>query len=169
MPFLQEILLFFAGVMVIVGFIGCIIPIIPGAPISYAGLLLLHFTKYAEFSYTFLIIFLLLTILAGTADNILTVLGTKKFGGSKRAVWGAVLGLIAGLIFFPPFGIIIGPFLGALALELTTGKEFVKALKSSFGSFAGFMAGVLIKIIVSGFMVYYFIQAVLNYSKGTIA
>jgi len=148
-------------ILVLAGIAGCFLPVIPGPPLSFAGILLLHFSAAAEFSLLFLITFGILALLASLLDNILPALGTQRFGGSRRGVWGAAAGLIIGL-FFPPFGIIIGAFLGAFILELTTGMQVKTALKSSFGSFAGFLSGIALKLAVSGAMLFYYIYALIK-------
>ncbi len=110
----------------LVGFIGSILPIIPGPPISWAGLLLLKWTDYANdhgaaYENT-LWILLFFVVLVTILDYVVPIMGTKKYGGSKRGVWGATIGVVVGL-FFGPLGIIIGPFLGAYIGEITTGKK----------------------------------------------
>jgi hypothetical protein len=135
-----------------------VLPVIPGPPLSYIGLLLLHFTEKFQFSERFLIIWAIVTAAVYALDYIIPAWGTKKFGGSKRGVWGSIIGLVIGLFFFPPFGIIIGPFLGAVVGELTAGKDSAAALKSGFGSFLGFLAGTLLKLITSGMMTWYFFK-----------
>ena len=102
--------------LVLVGFIGSVLPIIPGPPISWAGLLLLKWTDFvvdhgAAYENT-LWILLFFVILVTILDYVVPIMGTKKYGGSKRGVWGATIGVVVGL-FFGPLGIIIGPFLGA--------------------------------------------------------
>lgn len=142
----------------IAGIAGCVLPIIPGPPLSYIGLLLLHFTSRYQFSTSFLIIWGIITVAVYVIDYFIPAWGTKRFGGSKRGVWGSLIGLVIGLFFFPPFGIIIGPFLGAVIGELTAGKDHSSALKSGFGSFMGFLLGTLIKLIASGLMTWHFIK-----------
>jgi len=147
------------GILFIIGgILGGILPVLPGPPLSYAGLLLLHFTSRYQFTTKFLIIWGIITTLVYAVDYVIPVIGTKKFGGSKWGVWGSVIGLVVGLFFFPPFGIIIGPFAGAVIGELSTGKDSNSALKSGFGSFIGFLTGTLIKLIASGLMAWYFIK-----------
>jgi uncharacterized protein YqgC (DUF456 family) len=145
-------------VFMISGILGCVLPIIPGPPLSYLGLLLLHFTEKYQFSTRFLIIWAVITGVVYALDYIIPAWGTKKFGGSKRGVWGSIIGLVIGLFFFPPFGIIIGPFVGAVVGELTVGKDSNAALKSGFGSFLGFLLGTLLKLIASGMMTWYFFR-----------
>jgi len=99
-------------------------------------------------------------------DYVVPIWGTKKFGGSKKGVWGATIGLILGIPFFPPFGLIIGPFVGAFVGELIAGKDTNTALKSGFGSFLGFLAGALMKLGISIFMGYHFISSSIEILKG---
>jgi len=155
---MDYVLISLGVVFIISGIMGCILPVIPGPPLSYIGLLFLHFTERYQFSSRFLIIWAAITIVVYALDYLIPAWGTKKFGGSKRGVWGSIIGLVIGLFFFPPFGIIIGPFLGAVIGELTAGKDSGVALKSGFGSFIGFLAGTLLKLITSGMMTWYFFK-----------
>jgi len=143
-------------ISIISGIFGCVLPVLPGPPLSYAGLLLLHFSSKYHFSARFLIIWAIITAVVYALDYVIPAIGTKKFGGSKWGVWGSIIGLLVGLFFFPPLGIIIGPFAGAVIGELSSGKDSSAALKSGFGSFAGFMAGTLLKLIASGLMAWHF-------------
>ena len=155
---MDYVLISLGVVFIISGIMGCVLPVIPGPPLSYIGLLFLHFTERYQFSSRFLIIWAAITIVVYALDYLIPAWGTKKFGGSKRGVWGSIIGLVIGLFFFPPFGIIIGPFLGAVIGELTAGKDSGVALKSGFGSFIGFLAGTLLKLITSGMMTWYFFK-----------
>jgi len=151
------VLLILSILLVISGMIGCILPVLPGPPLSFIGMLLLHFTKYADFNNSILWVFGSLTILVTVIDYIIPIWGTKKFGGSKRGIIGASLGLLIGL-FIGPIGIIFGPFLGALIAELTGGKETEKAFKAAFGAFVGILVGTIFKLIVSGLIMFYFFK-----------
>lgn len=148
-------------IFIITGIAGCVLPVLPGPPISYAGLLLLHFTEKYEFTGKFLLIWAVITVVVTLIDYWIPVWGAKKFGASRPGVWGSIIGLVAGLIFFPPFGIIIGPFAGAVLGELLAGKQSGAALKAGFGSFAGFISGVLLKLMASGMMTWYFFKTLL--------
>ena len=90
-------------------------------------------------------------------DYVFPVWATKKFGGSKRGVWGATIGLVVGIFFFPPIGIIVGPFVGAFIGEYTSPENKSNALKSAIGSFIGFLLGTGLKFAVSGVITYYFV------------
>jgi len=85
---------------------------------------------------------------------------TKRFGGSRAAAIGSFLGLLVGMFFFPPFGLILGPFLGAFAGELiNSNSNGAKAFKVALGSFIAFLAGSGAKLVVSGIMLFYAARA----------
>ena len=153
----MDVVLIIIGILLLlIGFAGCIIPGVPGPPIAYIGLLIQVFKTENPFTTKFLIIWALIMVGVSLLDYVVPVIGTKKFGGSKRGIWGSVIGLFVGIFFFPPIGLIIGPFLGAFIGELTGGKETQSALKAGFGSFIGFITGVALKLVVTGLMAYYF-------------
>ncbi|MFP4466644.1 MAG: DUF456 domain-containing protein [Candidatus Goldiibacteriota bacterium] len=160
-------LLIISILFIITALIGCFIPVLPAPALSFFGILILHFSNFGHFSLVTLIAFALLAGAASVLDNIFTIVGAKIFGGTKRAITGAIIGLIIGLIFFPPFGVITGAFLGALIGELSTGKKFFLSLKSSFGTFIGFMAGIIVRIAVTFVIVFYYILAVAADFKET--
>lgn len=151
----------FGALLVLIGFIGSIMPIIPGPPISWAGFLLLKWTSYVDdrgAGYeNALWILLFFVVLVTILDYVVPIIGTKKFGGSKRGVWGATIGVVVGL-FFGPLGIILGPFLGAYIGEITTGKKEREALRAAWGSFVGFLLGVGLKLMVCGTILFLFIK-----------
>lgn len=146
-----------ASILILIGIIGSIIPLIPGPPIVFGGLLLAQFTSKHPFSVEFLIIFGVLAILSAVIDNVLPIYATKKFNGSKKGVWGSAIGLIIGLFFFPPFGIIIGPMLGAFIGEIADGKTANNAVRPAFGSLIGFVSSIFLRFGLSVVMAYYFV------------
>ena len=136
----------FAGILLGIGFLGTFVPILPGAPLAWAGLLLAYFSDYNEISLTILIITAIVAIIVSIVDNIFPITMTKKTGGSKAATTGSTIGLIVGL-FVGPVGIILGPFCGALVGELLENNgEFKPALKVAWGAFLGFLLGTGIKM-----------------------
>lgn len=163
MPYINEILLGFGALFVIAGLVGCVVPILIGPPLSFAGILLLHFSKYGEFGSNFLIIAGALALISSIIDNVLPAIGVRNTGGSKRAVTGSLIGLIVGIFVLPPLGIFLFPFFGALIAELTAGRKFFEAIKTSFGSFIGLLLGIVLKFAVSGGMLYYFAKEILKY------
>lgn len=133
------------------GILGSFIPVLPGPPFSWLGLLLLHFTEAIPFNTWFIGITGLIALAVTLLDYWIPVLGTKKFGGSKSGIIGTVIGLIFALVFpvLGLAGILIWPFIGALVGELVNNANHQKALYAAFGSFVGFLAGTLLKFLLS--------------------
>lgn len=148
-------LLLLGFLLVLLGIIGSFLPVLPGPITGWVGLLLLHFTSVILMDWTFLGITLAISIFVWGIDYVIPAWGTKKFGGSKFGVRGSMLGLILGLIFLGPLGIILGPFFGALVGELIfDNHNFSRALKAAFGSFVGFLLSTGLKLGVSLVFVY---------------
>ena len=150
---INVILCIAAAVLLIVGLIGTVVPVLPGAPLAWAGLLAAYFSQYNEISLLCLIITAVIAVIVSIADNFLPVTMTKKFGGSKYATTGATIGLIIGF-FTGPWGIILGPFFGALVGEFINKKcSNEGVLKAALGTFMGFLLGTGLKMItVLGFI-----------------
>ena len=147
----MDILLIILGILCLAaGLAGCILPVIPGPPVAYAGLLLLHFTDKASFTTAQLPTWMLVVILLQVLDYFIPMLGSKYSGGSRWGTRGCLIGTVAGL-FFMPWGIILGPFLGAFFGELLGGRVTGEALKSGFGSLVGFLFGTVLKIEECGY------------------
>lgn len=154
---MDTFLIILAGIFVFGGLIGSVLPILPGVTLSYIGLLMLHFTDKYQFSNQFLIVWAVIVVLIQVLDYVIPIWGTKKFGGSKRGVWGSSLGMVAG-IFLGPWGVVLGPFVGALLGELSDKKGVRDAMKAAFGAFLGFIVITVAKLIVAGFIIYYYID-----------
>ena len=155
----MDILLIMAGVVcLLVGLAGCILPALPGPPISYVGLLLLHFTEKVQFSSGELWMWFAVVAVIQIADYVIPMLGSKYIGGSKWGPWGAFVGSIVGL-FFVPLGLILGPFIGALVGELLGNRSFVEALKSGIGAVLGFIFGTVLKVTACVYFIVVFVAA----------
>ncbi|NGP77784.1 DUF456 domain-containing protein [Balneolaceae bacterium YR4-1] len=152
---METIIIILGALLILAGLLGSFLPVLPGPPISYIGLILLQLTSTPPFTIQFLAVWALIVIAIMILDNVVPAWGARKYGGSPFGVWGSILGLIAGF-FFPPMGIIIGPIVGAFVGELAGGKTSDQALKAAWGSFLGFLAGTLMKVIACGMMGYYF-------------
>ncbi|MBE6302003.1 MAG: DUF456 family protein [Parabacteroides distasonis] len=156
----MDIILIILGIVcLLLGMVGCFLPVLPGPPLSYLGLLLLHWTEQIHFSTTSLLIWLLLVIVVQILDYISPVLGTKYAGGSKWGNRGCIIGTVAGLFVFPPWGILIGPFVGAVIGELISGKQSVDAVQAGLGAFLGFLFSVVAKESLCGYFLYCFVVA----------
>ena len=150
---ISVILCLVAGVLLLVGFLGTFVPVLPGAPLAWAGLLAAYFSDYNDISLVCLIITGVIAVFVSVIDNIFPVTMTKKFGGSKYATTGATIGLIVGF-FTGPWGIILGPFFGALIGEWINKEGHEDGVfKAAFGAFMGFLLGTGLKMItVLGFI-----------------
>ena len=153
------ILITLGGICLIIGLLGCIVPMIPGPPISYAGLILLHITDKVQFSTSQLVIWLLLVAVVQVLDYFTPIIGSKYSGGTKWGSWGCLIGSIVGIVFFSPWGIIIGPFGGAFIGELLGDRSAREALKSGMGALIGFLVGTVFKVVVCGYFVWCFVKA----------
>jgi len=153
-----DLFLVILGILLLfTGIVGCVLPVLPGPPISYIALLLLQLTHWGHFSSAFLWGSALVALIVTILDYWVPVWGTKKFGGSKRGVWGAGIGLLIGF-FVGPMGIIIGPFMGALIGELSYHSDANRALKAAIGSFIGIITGMVLKLTVSVFFTWHFFK-----------
>lgn len=143
------ILLFLGFFCCIAGIAGSVLPILPGPPISWVGLLLLQLSSAVTLNYWFLGITFIIAIVILILDYFIPAMGTKRFGGSRYGAYGTTIGLIVGIIAPIPFGILIGPFVGALIGEMVFNKtESNLAMKAAFGSFLGFLASTFMKVVV---------------------
>lgn len=151
-----------AVILLIVGAVGTVAPVLPGVPLCWGGLLVLKFAPSVSdnISWVTIVILGILTLGVTILDNVLPVWGTKKMGGNKKVVWGATIGLFAGF-FLGPLGIIFGPFVGALVGALLSGNKIMSAAKQASGAFLGYIAGLTLKLITVGLILFFFVKALL--------
>lgn len=158
---MDYVLVILGFIFLILGLVGCFAPIIPGPPLSYLGLLFMHWSRFGQYTTNTLVVFAILTVLVSVIDYLIPLWGTRKWGGSGLGVTGATVGLVLGF-FFPPMGIILGPFVGAVIGEIVAGKNSHEALRAGMGAFIGFVMGTAIKMSLVFVMVYFFISELLK-------
>lgn len=152
----MDTLLIIAAILCgVIGIIGSVVPILPGATISFVGLICAYLTDDSTISQTTLWVWGIITAIICIVDYILPGYFSKVFGASKAGIMGATIGVFVGL-FMGPIGIILGPFLGAVAGErLNQNRSLGEAIKVGFGSLISFIVGTGLKLIVTGMMMYY--------------
>jgi uncharacterized protein YqgC (DUF456 family) len=146
----MDILLLLIGlVCMILGVLGSFLPVLPGPLMSWIGLLLLYFTDAVAMNYWMLGITFVVTVIITILDFVIPAQGTKRFGGSRYGIWGTNIGLVVGFFSPIPFGIVIGPFIGALIGELIyNSTDHNRAIKAATGSFLGFLASAFIQFVI---------------------
>ena len=150
-----------AGLLLLIGFVGCVVPVLPGPIIGYCGLLALIPTEKCPS--TLILITMGLVVAAVTvADYVVPAIGAKKFNCSRWGTCGCFVGTIVGL-FFVPIGILVGPFLGAFLGELIAMKPISAALKGGLGAFLGFLSGVFLKILACVSMAFVYVMLVFEH------
>lgn len=150
-------------IFILLGIIGSFLPVIPGPITGWVGLLILHQTSLKLDGTLFLTVTFIISVFVFLIDYIIPALGAKKLGGTKWGMWGSTLGLILGLIFLGPLGVLIGVFLGAFLGELIAKPEKNEgALKAALGAFIGFLAGTFLKFSVSLVFLYYYFKILIG-------
>lgn len=159
---MESIALLITIIMFVIGIIGTILPALPGVILIFGGMVLYGFmTNLEELSIYFFILQSAVMLLIFLVDFIASAVSTKKYGGSKHAAFGAVLGTILGIMVFGPLGVIIGPFAGSVLTEIILGKEIKLAVRIGFGSLVGVLGGTIFKLIAEIVMIIYFIMSIL--------
>ena len=155
-----------ASLFIFLGIIGSFIPIIPGPLSSWSGLLILSFSSSITISPFFLVLSFIIALFIFIIDNIISILGAKKFGGGKGSVIGSSIGLILGIIFLGPFGLLFGPFTGAFLGELYMNQDNKKgALRAAIGALLGFITGVSLKLMISLAFCFYFLKSLWEFKS----
>ena len=144
---MDTVLIILAFILLLGSIVGCILPILPSVPLAYGGLILLHLTDKIEFSTSELLIGALLVVSLQILDYLTPLLGSKYSGGTGYGNRGCMAGTLLGL-FFMPWGIILGPFIGAVIGELLGGQDMKHAIRSGIGSLLGFLLGTLLKLVL---------------------
>ena len=141
------------------GFLGCLIPMLPGPPLTFAALILLSLAKgWEPFSAGFLLVMAGLVVSAALLDYLVPALGARKYGATRLGVWGSAVGLILGLLFFPPFGMFLGGMAGAVLGEFLAGRRGGEAFRAGWGVFLGSMVSMGFRLSLSAVMLFFYVK-----------
>ncbi len=152
---MNELYIILEMILLISGIVGCIVPLLPGLPLSLLALIILDQTRVDISSNTMIAISIIVTLIT-VQDFILPGIATKRFQGTKYGFWGGTIGLFAGFVTPIPGRAIAGAFLGALMGEAINGKTYSKAIKPAIGSVIGVLLGTAGKVLTSiGIAIYY--------------
>ena len=153
------LLWFLSLILVVAGIVGLLLPALPGIVLVFAGLVVAAWAE--DFTYVgqgTLVVLLLLCLFGYGIDFLAGALGASRYGASKYSVIGAATGAIAGIFFGFP-GIILGPFIGAVAGELYVRRDIQAAGRAGFGAWIGLVAGTAAKIAITFVMIGVFVLA----------
>ncbi|GEQ84526.1 membrane protein [Patiriisocius marinistellae] len=154
-------------ILMLVGIIGSFLPVLPGVPVSWLGLVALYLSPKIDFDWTFITITGIVAIILYILDYVIPAVGTKKYGGSKAGIYGTTIGLLVGVIAPIPFGILVGPFAGAFVGEVVFNKTQSNiALRAAFGSFMGFIASTFMKFMATLVYLGLFIYKVFEFREA---
>ncbi|MBI3120002.1 MAG: DUF456 domain-containing protein [Candidatus Kerfeldbacteria bacterium] len=153
-----------AWILVLSGLAGSILPLLPGIPLIWLGILIVGWASgFTALSGTTIIVLGIVTLFAQSLSYISGVLGAKTFGATTMGTVGSFVGMIMGLLFLGGIGVIIGPFVGAIFGELLAGRSEQKALRASFGTLIGFFGGTFIQVLVAFVLFGFFVIGFLRF------
>ncbi len=149
--FLQALIWIGTGMLMLLGLLGSVVPALPGPPLVFAGALLFALLRRFEpVGWVVIAVLAAIAAFSQLMDYLASAWGAKKFGGGRWGVLGSLLGGLAGFLLFSFPGMIAGIFVGAFALEIGFGnREFRAALRVGGGALVGFLAGALMKVVIS--------------------
>jgi uncharacterized protein YqgC (DUF456 family) len=153
----DTVLIIVGALCLLAGVAGCFLPVLPGPPLAYAGLLALHLTERVQFSNNRLLLGLLLVVVVQLLDAIIPAVGAKRWGGTRWGICGCLAGALVGGFVLPPIGFVCGSFIGAVSGELLGGKRGGGALLAGIGTLIGFLLGTVLKLALCGIFAYWFV------------
>lgn len=137
-----------AAILIVVGFVGTVLPALPGVPLVFVGMLVAAWADgFQHVGFWTLIVLGVLALIAVAIDFLAGLAGAKRVGASRLALFGAAVGTIVGIFFGTP-GLLLGPFAGALIGELVAGATLDRATHVGIGAWIGFLLGAVLKLAV---------------------
>lgn len=151
------------SILILLGIVGCIVPVIPGPILAAAALFGLSLAGgWAVYSTRVLIGWTAAAIVAQILDNVLPARAAGRAGAGPGGVWGSVLGMLLGTILFPPFGVFIGAFAGALLGEMVFHRENLEPMRAALAVFRGTLGAIALKLAVTGAIGVVFVRGALR-------
>ena len=157
---LTILLLIFGFAALLIGMAGCVLPVIPGPLVAFLSLVIMDLAKdWQAFPMTFLLVMGIIALLLSLLlDYLVSLAGARKYGASRAGLWGSVIGMLIGVIFFPPLGILLGALVGAVVAEVLVGKKTGQAMRVGWGIFLGNMVGIVIKFAYCLMVLFFYIK-----------
>jgi hypothetical protein len=120
--------------LVLLGLVGGFLPVLPGPPLTFVGLLLLALVRHfaSPLTATLVIFMGMSTMAVLILDQVIPLLGARRYGASKWGIWGSIAGMVIGC-FFSPFAVLFGAFLGAVVAEWLVHRQKSRALRAGLG------------------------------------
>jgi uncharacterized protein YqgC (DUF456 family) len=152
-----------AGLLIVVGLLGTVLPVLPGLPVMFAGMLLAAWAgDFQRIGGGTLTVLGLLVVVSIVVDLLASVIGAKRVGASGKGLWGAGIGGFVGIFFGLP-GLVAGPFLGASLGEVAHGRPWRDASRIGLGTWVGILLGALLKLMLAFWMLALFALALWVY------
>ena len=146
-PETLQILYILSGILIFIGLLGTVLPVVPGIPLAFAGMLLAAWVGgFKEISLVTVIVLGILTAASVAVDFFASLVGAKRAGASKLAMLGGAVGGLIGFFILNIVGLIIGPFIGVVAVEMFRGKSAREAGKIGLGTWIGMAVGMALKV-----------------------
>lgn len=153
----------------LVGFVGCIVPVIPGPILAVLALIGLSLAGGWELVAPWVMIFVAVAAIAAQLlDNLLPARSAARAGAGKGGIWGSVIGMLVGSVFFPPFGVFVGAFAGALLGELLFHPDNKSPFASALAVFRGTIGAIVLKLAVTGVAAVIFVQAAIRLFRSVV-
>ena len=152
----STVLLILASALILIGLLGTVLPVLPGIPLIFTGMVVIAWCgDFALIGPWTVAILAAITVIAIGVDVSATILGAKRVGASRKAMWGAGLGSLVGLFFGMP-GLLAGPYFGAMAGEMVHGQPWRQASRVGLGTWLGLAIGAVLKVLLALLMLVIF-------------
>ena len=150
-----------AFVLILVGLIGTLLPVMPGALLVFLGMFAGAWADdFSRVGWAVLGVLAILTVLFYVLDFLAGAYGARRLGASRWGVVGAILGALVGM-FFGFIGVVVGPFVGAVVGELLARRGLLEASRAGAGAWIGLVLSIAARLALIFAMLGIFVVAYL--------